>query len=544
MQNKKITALYERLSRDDLSAGDSVSIEIQKAILEKYAEDNGFTNIRHFSDDGVSGTLFSRPGLDALLEEVRAGNVATVIFKDQSRIGRDVLEVGLLKRTFEENSVRYIAAADGLDSAKGFDIMSIFRDVINEYYVADCSRKQRAAQKSNALKGKSGGKKAYGYYEDKEDRSKWLIDEEKAEIVRDIFKRFLSGESVSDICRDYTARGIPTPQNRGETPVPWRVSSMCPMLEEVAYIGTFTAQKFTTVSYKNHTRVFRPEEEWVIIENHHPAIIDIETWEAVQRLRNNRRRYTKLGERSILSGLIFCNDCGSTLSYCLQGAGGKTPNFICKSYRAADCNNNHKCTRHGIRVRDLEQIVLAQIQSTVDFARCKQREFAEIVYRSQNIDAEKQIKVKTSELGKAEKRIAELDRYITKIYEDNVNGKLSDDRFQKMMSTYESEQETLTATVDRLHSEIKVLQAKTANLESFMNLVARVGDVTELTEEVARLFIERVVVHEAVFAAGTKRAKVSQQVDVYFSYIGQFNPRGESEEFHGEARNGNLILVN
>jgi len=362
--------------------------------------------------------------------------------------------------------------------------------------------------------------------------------------VRDIFKRYASGESVADICRDYTARGIPTPQNRGDKPVPWQVSSVCPMLMEVAYIGTFTAQKSTTISYKNHTRISRPPEEHVIIENHHLPIIDMETWDAVQRLRKNRRRYTKLGERSILSGLLFCKDCGATLSYCMQGPDGTKPYFVCKTYRAADCNNIHKCTRHGIKVADIEEIVLSQIKSTVNYARANEREFAEIVYRSQNIDTEKQIKSKTNELGKVEKRVAELDRYITKIYEDNVNGKLSDDRLRKMMSEYENEQSDLVKKAETLRVEIEDLKSKTANLSSFFKLVSEVGEITELTETLARMFIEKVVVHEAVFREGSKRSKISQQVDIHFTYIGQFNPSGESEEFRADSRKGNLILVN
>jgi DNA invertase Pin-like site-specific DNA recombinase len=545
-QTHKITALYCRLSVDDRIEGESNSIVNQKSMLARYAEENGFTNTKFFVDDGVSGTLFSRPGLNAMLDEVNADRVETIIIKDQSRIGRDVLEVGLLKRNFEEHNVRFIAAADGLDSAKGFDIMATFRDVFNEFFVSDTSKKIRAVHRSNALKGKSNGHLPYGYKE-AEDRAIWLIEEEKAAVVREMFRLYTSGTGISDICRIFTARGIPTPQpfaHKRDAVAMWSVSGICPMLEEKAYIGTFAVQKTTTVSYKNHKRIYRPEEEWVVIEGHHEPIIDMETWDTAQRLRGKRRRYTKLGEKSILSGLVFCKDCGATLSYCRQGADGRTPNFICKTYRYADCNNNHKCTRHGIRVEDLEMIVLTQIQSTVDFAKSNEREFAEIVFRSQNTDTEKQIKNKTSELGKAEKRVIELDTIISRIYEDHIVGKLSEERFNKMLAGYEAEQAKLTTTAVALGAEIAELKGKTANLESFMRLLSRVGDIAELTEELARMFIEKIVVHEAVFKEGSKRAKISQQVDVYFSYIGQFNPTDESEEFRGKARNGNVIFVN
>ena len=248
-QGERITALYCRLSVDDRAEGDSNSIINQKEILARYAKEHGFGNTVFFVDDGVSGTLFSRPGLNAMLAEVNADRVAVVITKDQSRIGRDVLEVGLLKRQFEEHSVRFIAAADGLDTAKGFDIMATFRDVFNEFFVADCSRKQRAACKIGAQQGKAGGRLPYGYIEDSSDRSKWLIVEEKAAVVREMFRLYTSGMGVAEICRDFTARGIPVPQPESyKRSKMWAVSGVCPMLEERAYIGTFTAQKTTTVT--------------------------------------------------------------------------------------------------------------------------------------------------------------------------------------------------------------------------------------------------------------------------------------------------------
>ncbi|GHU56274.1 hypothetical protein FACS1894132_13510 [Clostridia bacterium] len=389
------------------------------------------------------------------------------------------------------------------------------------------------------------GRIPYGYIQDKEDRTKWLIDEEKAAVVREMFRLYTAGMGVAEICRNFTDRNIPVPQPESyKRSKMWAVSGVCPMLEEKAYIGIFTAQKTTTVSYKNHTRIYRPEDEWVVIENHHPPLIDMETWDTAQRMRGTRRKYNRRGEKAILSGLVRCYDCGATLSFCMQGAGDKTPNFICKTYRYADCNNNHKCTRHGIRVEDLEMIVLAQIQSTVDFAKSKERKFTEMVYRSQNTDTEKQIKKKTTELGKAERRINELDTIISRIYEDHVAVKLSDERFGKMLAGYEEEQKTLNTTALTRQTEIAELKAKTANLENFMRLVEKVGDITELTEELARMFIEKIVVHEAVYKEGTKRAKVSQQVDVYFAYIGKFNPNDSSDEFRGRARNGNLIYVN
>jgi len=320
-QTDKITALYCRLSRDDEQQGDSNSIVHQKEMLSKYAMERGFTNPRFFVDDGITGTVFNRPGLNAMLDEVKAGHVATVIIKDQSRIGRDVLEVGLMKRTFEENDVRFIAANDNLDSANGFDIMSIFRDVLNEWYVADTSKKIRAVKRSNALEGKCPGRPPYGYRAVNGSNQEWEIDKEAAEIVKEIFTRIIAGDGPHIIGRDFDGRGIDTPMihYRKVTGMPptekdttWYTYMISRIAENQAYIGRLVSQKYTTPSYKNHKHVVRPEEDWVVIEDHHEPLVDNETFEIVQKLRANRRRQTKRDEPpAILSGLIYCSDCNS-----------------------------------------------------------------------------------------------------------------------------------------------------------------------------------------------------------------------------------------
>jgi DNA invertase Pin-like site-specific DNA recombinase len=521
----KITALYCRLSAEDRgfeTGGKSNSIINQKNILVKYAKDNGFTNTRFFIDDGISGTLFNRPGLNAMLEEVNNDNVAVVIIKDQSRIGRDVLEVGLLKRQFEEHNVRFIAAADGLDSAKGFDIMSIFRDGFYEFYVADCSRKVRAAKRAGALQGRVLGKVPYGYI-GSEDKTAWLVDEEAAAIVQEVFEKYTAGTGIVEICRDLTLRGVPRPEDRrkGEPmSAPWDVSYACRMIENPTYIGRYEMQKRTNVSYKNHTRVKRPPDEWVVIENHHPALVDIEIFEIAQRLRSGRRKRTKLGEKSILSGLVFCNDCNSSLSYCREGS--QFPKFICSRYRNSNAMNEHKCTRHGIRVDNLEQIALLKIQETAALALDDEKTFTESVHKLSNSDSEKAIRLKTAEHKKAESRSVELNKIIKKIYEDRVSGVLGDDRFTKMLSEYETEQSQLAVMIKTLQAEIEEFKSKITDLQSFMNLVNRYGRISELSEETERAFIERIVVHEAVIKEGKKRVKESQQVDIHLAYIGMF----------------------
>ena len=296
-QKDRITALYCRLSVDDKADGESNSITNQRTILAKYAVDNGFNNTEFFIDDGTSGTVFNRPGLNAMLEEVDAGNVAVVIIKDQSRIGRDVLEVGLLKRRFEEHNVRFIAANDNLDSANGFDIMSIFRDVFNEWYVADTSKKIRAVKKANSEKGKLGGKTPYGYDAKDGDNSVLIINEEVAGNVREIFNRIIAGDSASVIARDFNRRGILNSDayrhyRKGDDisgrEIHWYSNAIACIIRNPTYIGTFIAQKRTTVSYKNHKINTRPENEWVVSENHHPPIIEKETFEVVQNLIEGR----------------------------------------------------------------------------------------------------------------------------------------------------------------------------------------------------------------------------------------------------------------
>jgi len=536
MTTQKITALYERLSRDDLSAGESVSIENQKLLLEKYAADHGFTNIRHFSDDGVSGTLFSRPGLDALVEEVKAGNVATVIFKDQSRIGRDVLEVGLLKRTFEQNNVRYIAANDGLDSAKGFDIMSIFRDVINEFYVSDCSAKIRAVKRSNALAGKCAQRPPYGYKGVNGNNQVWEIDEDVAPIVREVFQKFIAGTSTHLIAKELDSRGIPSPmvyyrQRTGlpqkNTDTTWFNFTVIHILENQAYIGNIVSQKRTTPSYKNHKYFIRPEDEWVIVENHHPPLIEREIFDLAQTLRDGRRRKPskRTGDISPLSGMIWCHDCGSKHSLSNPGR-EKYSYYVCSKNRNSKKHYKSACSRHGIRRDNLEEVVLAKIKEAWSFALGNRDEFVAKVRSRSSKESEKAIKSKTAELAKADRRIAELDRIISKLYEDRVAEKITEERFDKFFANYEKEQADLIAGTAMLRAEVEELRSKTANAQTFIKLCERHTEITEMTAEIARTFIDRIIVHEAVMVDDLNRKGHqgrTQEIEIILNCIGKFD---------------------
>ena len=356
----KITALYERLSHDDERAGESVSIENQKRILEDYAQKNGFTNIRHFTDDGVRGTTFKRPGLDAMLEEIRAGNVATVIIKDQSRIGRDVVEVGLLKRTFDEYHVRFIAANDNLDTANGFDIMSIFRDVINEWYVADTSRKIKTVFKSRMEKGlRCSGSVSYGYLASKENKGEWVIDEEAAAVVRRIFHSVVAGESIASIARALRAEKIPIPSEHWKRigapvraakytdPYAWSTTTISYILKRPEYTGRKVLGKTVCENYKTKsTRKTAPEEQY-IFDGEIPAIVDEETWNTVQRLMGTKRRAPKRQTTpNRLTGLLYCADCGAKLTHRSSLVQGKYLDdaFVCSSYRQLSL---HFFLQHG-----------------------------------------------------------------------------------------------------------------------------------------------------------------------------------------------------
>lgn len=348
-EKSKITALYCRLSREDFEEGESNSIVHQKEILNRYAKERGFANPRFFVDDGVSGTMFSRPGLNSMLEEIRAGNVGTVIIKDQSRIGRDVLEVGLLKRTFEEHNVRFIAANDNLDTANGFDVMSIFRDVFNEWFVADTSKKIRAVFKAKAEAGKHHNTIApFGYQPSKDDPFVWDTDEPAAEIVREIFAMCLSGMGPTHIAKALRERKLDIPdvyrRKKNGLALPelkrphhyWTSSVIADILDRREYTGTAVTNRATIKSYKDRTVIHKPLEEWTMFEDAHPAIIDKETFETVQSIRSGRKRMTRLGDMGALNGKLYCEDCGGKLHIKRRANGDKAAYvyYICRNSRS------------------------------------------------------------------------------------------------------------------------------------------------------------------------------------------------------------------
>lgn len=530
-EKEKITALYERLSHDDERAGESVSIENQKRLLEDYAEKMGFTNIRHFTDDGVRGTTFKRPGLDAMLDEIRAGNVATVIIKDQSRIGRDVVEVGLLKRTFDEYNVRFIAASDNLDTANGFDIMSIFRDVINEWYVADTSRKIKTVFKSRMEKGlRCSGSICYGYLASKEDKGEWIIDEEAAPVVKRIFQSVLAGESIAAIGRALRAEQIPIPSEHWKRigapvrtagyadPYAWSATTIGYILSRPEYMGRKVLGKTVCENYKTKSTRKTTAEEQYIFEGAIPAIIDEETWHNVQRLRETKRRAPKTQNApNRLTGLLYCAECGAKLTHRHHLVQGKwwDDAFICGNYRQL----TRDCTMHYIPTQKLEAAILSTIQRVSWYVRNNEAEFIDRVLEASDLRQEEAVKDSKTQLAKAKRRHKELDGLVKKLYEANATGKLPDKHFTRLLAEYDEEQAALEASMTEWQEQIENWNADKLKTEKFIELVKRYTDFSELTTPMLNEFIEKVVVHEATGGRGNSRR---QRLDIYLNFIGAF----------------------
>ena len=530
----KITALYERLSHDDERAGESVSIENQKRILEDYAHKNGFTNLRHFTDDGVRGTTFKRPGLDAMLDEIRAGNVATVIIKDQSRIGRDVVEVGLLKRTFDEYHVRFIAANDNLDTANGFDIMSIFRDVINEWYVADTSRKIKTVFKSRMEKGlRCSGSVAYGYLPSKENKGEWVIDEEAAAIVRRIFHSVLAGETINSIARTLRTEKIPIPSEHwkrlGEPvratytdPYAWSATTIGYILKRPEYMGRKILGKTVCENYKTKsTRKTAPEEQHVF-EGAIPAIIDEETWHTVQKIRETKRRAPKRQNApNRLTGLLYCADCGAKLTHRNSLVQGKYIDdaFTCSSYRQL----TRDCTMHYIPTAKMEAAILAAIQRVSWYVQNNEAEFVERVREASGLHQEQAVREYKQKISKAQRRHRELDGLIKKLYEGNATGKIPDKHFTRLLAEYDEEQTALEASMTEWQEQIDNWNADRLKTEKFIELVKRYTDFSELTTPMVNEFIEKIIVHEGEGRGNSRR----QRIDIYLNFIGAFEVPAE-----------------
>ena len=535
-QPDKITALYCRLSRDDEQDGLSGSIKNQQAILEKYAQENGFKNTRVFIDDGWSGTNFARPAFTEIMELAEKGRIDTLIVKDHSRLGRNRLIVGqLLEEGFDSLGVRYIAIMDNIDTAKGISDLVPMQDLFNEWHAKNTSQKVRNVFKS---KGMSGAplttNPPYGYLKDPENKNGWIVDEEAAKTVRQIFAWCVDGLGPTQIAKRLKAAKVPTPTehwgNIGRPPaIPynWCSATVADILSKQEYCGDTINFRSTTKSFKNKKKIDRPPEEWQIFKNTHPAIIDREVFALVQELRKHRRRPTKSGIVSPFSGLLYCADCGEKLYYSVtNNYKREQAYFFCSSYR----KNSEVCSAHYIREKVVEQIVLESMQRILLNVQALEKEFARKQMDCYTEDKKKQLAAKHRELSKAKKRIAEIDALIQKIYEDNASGKLSDERYATLSLSYEEEQKTLKAAVPELQSFLETETDKTESLQRFIQKVKQITELKVLTPELIHEFVDKIVVYAPRYLDG----KRVQLLDIYYSGVGilhELTPEEMEEAF-------------
>ena len=526
-----ITALYPRLSHEDELQGESNSISNQKRILETYAKQNGFSNLRWYTDDGYSGANFQRPGFQAMLADIEAGKVGTVIVKDMSRLGRNYLQVGMYtEMIFPQKGVRFIAINDGVDSAQGENDFAPLRNIFNEWLVRDTSKKIKAVKRSKGMSGKPiTSKPVYGYLMDEDEN--FIIDEEAAPVVRQIYSLCLAGNGPTKIARMLTEQQIPTPgtleyRRTGSTrryhpgyECKWATNTVVHLLENREYTGCLVNFKTEKPSYKLKHSIENPPEKQAVFENHHEPIIDRETWERVQELRKQRKRPNRYDEVGLFSGILFCADCGSVMyQQRYQTDKRKQDCYICGSYkkRTADC------TAHFIRTDLLTAGVLSNLRKVTSYAAKHEARFMKLLIEQNEDGDRRRNAAKKKELEATEKRIAELSAIFKRLYEDSVTGRISDERFTELSADYEAEQKELKERAARLREELSKAQEATANAEKFMNVVRRHTTIEELTPTLLREFVEKIVVHESVALDGKRRGKLRrQEIEIYYSFVGK-----------------------
>ena len=529
-----ITALYARLSQEDALDGESNSIANQKKILLKYATDNHFSNPTFFIDDGVSGVTFDRPGWNEMIRLAEAGKVQTVIVKDMSRMGRDYLKVGYYTESFfAERDIRYIAINDGVDSDKGDNDFTPFRNLFNDFYARDTSKKIRAVMRA---KGNAGEhlctNPPYGYMKDPADKKKWIVDEEAAEIVKRIFDLCIAGKGPMQIAKLLTDEHILTvkahyAQRAGkplpEKPYHWDPKSVAGILERPEYTGCTVNFKTYSKSHKLKKRLYNVPENQRIFPNTQPAIIDEQVFVRVQELRENKRRPAKQAERQgLFSGLLYCADCGSKLHF----ATGKnmTPQqdcYRCSRYKS----NTGDCTMHFIREETLKLFVLQRIFDVTALFFDDAMAFEEAAKKQHFQEAEKEAQKRKREIAQAEKRIAELDRIFKRIYEDDISGTISHERFLKLSTDYEAEQRELTEQVKTWREVVEIFEQDRSDFDSFAAIVRKYVGIRELTPTIVNEFVKKIIVHAPDKSSGHRR----QKIELVWNFIGEVNLPGDDQ---------------
>ena len=533
MRNEKITPLYERLSRDDELQGESNSISNQKQMLEDFARRNGLPNPTHFTDDGISGTRFDRPGFLAMMEEVEAGRVEAIVIKDMSRLGRDYLKVGQVMEVLRQRGVRLIAINDGVDSLKGDDDFTPFRNIMNEFYARDTSRKIRSVFKSKGMSGKHlTGTVIYGYLWD-EKREHWLVDEEAAEVVRRIFSLTLEGCGPYQIACKLSADRIEIPVvhlarfNEGvnrskpvKDPYGWGSSTIVNILKKREYLG-HTINFKTRKHFKDKKSHYVSEDEWTIFENTHEAIIDQQTFDLAQKIRSNVRRYPNgWGEAAPLTGLLYCADCGGKMYVHRTNNGKRISQYTCSNYTKVPCGT--LCpTQHRINESAVLTLVSDTLRAIAEYSRNDRTEFIHTVQETQVAQQSADISKKRRRLAAAQKRFGELEKLICKIYEDNALGKLPDARYRALDAQYAKEQDALEIEIVELEKAVTGYEQSQKSAEKFIALIDKYENFDTLTNTMLNEFVEKILVHER---ARKGSQDTTQEIEIYFNFLGRYIP--------------------
>ena len=531
-KSRDVTAfLYERLSRDDNMDGESYSIGNQKKLLTKVAKEKGYTNLVHFFDDGISGVTMDRPGFADMIQQLEQGKAAAVFVKDLSRLGRNYIEVGRLTEEFFPNhDIRLVAVSDNIDTDEGENELAPIRNLFNEWYARDISKKRRISNKIKGNAGEPMGQPPYGYVKDPENPKRWIVDEEAAQVVRRIYRMTLEGVGTEQIAAKLEEDGVLTPRaywhskgiNRpGKVkdlpPTHWNSSSVIKMLSVQEYCGDILNFKTYSKSYKNKKRLENDRENWAIFKDVHEPIIERAVFEQVQQKRGKmRKRQAKDGERSMFSGLLVCADCGSNLHFHFNQGNPEIKYFNCSNYKG----NRGTCgSTHYVRVDFLEQVVLGEIRRLTKYAGLYEDDFLKEVIGHSRQAEETERRLKEKELKSLLARDDELDGLFERIYEDNVSGKLSDDRFAKMSRRYEEEQKELSEKIKKLRSEIEKQNSRATSTDMFVSIVRKYTRARKLTPRMLNELVEKIEVYNAEKIDG----EWVQRLRIHYNCVGEMN---------------------
>jgi site-specific DNA recombinase len=531
-KSRDVTAfLYERLSRDDNMDGESYSIGNQKKLLIKVAKEKGYTNLVHFFDDGISGVTMDRPGFADMIQQLEQGKAAAVFVKDLSRLGRNYIEVGRLTEEFFPNhDIRLVAVSDNIDTDEGENELAPIRNLFNEWYARDISKKRRISNKIKGNAGEPMGQPPYGYIKDPENPKRWIVDEEAAQVVRRIYRMTLEGVGTEQIAAKLEEDGVLTPRaywhskgiNRpGKVkelpPTHWNSSSVIKMLSVQEYCGDILNFKTYSKSYKNKKRLENDRENWAIFKDVHEPIIERAVFEQVQQKRGKmRKRQAKDGERSMFSGLLVCADCGSNLHFHFNQGNPEIKYFNCSNYKG----NRGTCgSTHYVRVDFLEQVVLGEIRRLTKYAGLYEDDFLKEVIGHSRQAEETERRLKEKELKSLLARDDELDGLFERIYEDNVSGKLSDDRFAKMSRRYEEEQKEISEKIKKLRSEIEKQSSRATSTDMFVSIVRKYTRARKLTPRMLNELVEKIEVYNAEKIDG----EWVQRLRIHYNCVGEMN---------------------